>query len=186
MLFRSVRYTKIITPQKSFASRLNFGFAIPITSTDVIPFEKSFFVGGANSMRGWTFRQLGPGAYKTENFMVRTGDLKLELNLEYRGTIYKIIKYGIFADFGNVWLSSKYEDMYLADFELNRFYKEIAMSVGAGIRLDFSFFILRLDYGLPIYDPTNFDNQKWIHKSWIINNRWQWAQGFQFGINHAF
>ena len=182
----NIRYTKVISPQSSFASRLNLGFAIPITATDVIPFEKSFYVGGASSMRGWTFRQLGPGSYKTENYIERTGDLKLELNLEYRGTIYKIVKYGIFADFGNVWLSSKYENMLHADFEFNRFYKEIAMSVGAGIRLDFSFFVLRLDYGLPIYNPTNFDDQRWIHKSWITNKRWQWTQGFQLGVNHAF
>lgn len=182
----NLRYTKMLTPKRSFASRLAIGLAVPISRSGVIPFEKSFFVGGANSMRGWTFRQLGPGAYKTENYIERTGDLKLEFNLEYRGTIYKIIKYGIFADFGNVWLSSKYEDMYQADFEFTRFYKEIAMSVGAGIRLDFSFFILRLDYGLPIYDPTNINDQRWINKGWVENKTWRWAQGIQFGIGHAF
>ena len=73
-----------------------------------------------------------------------------------------------------------------ADFQIDRFYKEIAMCAGIGIRLDFSFFIFRLDYGLPLYDPTNIDDQKWINKSWVTNNRWQWAQGIQFGLGHAF
>jgi len=181
-----VRYTRKFNSKKSFATRFNLGFAIPLTATDVIPFERSFYVGGANSMRGWTFRQLGPGGYKSENYIERTGDLKLEMNLEYRGTLYKFIKYGVFTDLGNVWLSTKYDEMENADFQFNRFYKEIAMCVGFGIRLDFSFFLLRLDYGLPIYDPNNLDNQPWIHKTWITNNRWQWAQGIQFGINHAF
>lgn len=182
----NIRYTRTINKQRSIATRLNIGFAIPITSTDVIPFERSFYVGGANSMRGWTYRQLGPGGFKSEDFIERTGDFKLELNLEYRGTIYKFVKYGIFADFGNVWLSTKYDNMENAEFQFNRFYKEIAMCAGVGLRLDFSFFILRLDYGLPIYDPNNLDNQNWIHKSWITNNRWQWAQGIQFGLGHAF
>lgn len=183
----TIRYLKLISNKSSFASRLHIGFAIPLYNSAVIPFEKSFFAGGSNSMRGWTFRQLGPGSYHSDSYLEKTGDVKLEFNLEYRGTIYKIVKYGIFADFGNVWLSKPYAGMENADFAINRFYKEIAIAVGAGIRLDFSFFVLRLDYGLPIYDPTVGDqNFRWINKEWITNKTWHWAQGLQFGINHAF
>ena len=181
-----IKYSKTLSPKRSIATRFNVGLAVPITQTDVIPFERSFYMGGANSMRGWTFRQLGPGSYKSSEFIERTGDIKLEFNFEYRGTLYKFIKYGLFVDMGNVWLYNKYDNMLNANFEWNRFYKEIAMNVGFGIRFDFSFFILRLDYGLPIYNPNNIFDQKWINKNWITNESWKWAQGIQFSINHAF
>lgn len=182
----NLKYTKYLSPKRAVASRLNLGLAVPITQTDVIPFERSFYMGGANSMRGWTFRQLGPGSYSTENFIERTGDIKVEFNFEYRGTIYKVIKYGLFLDMGNVWLFNPYENMENAHFEWNRFYKEIAMNVGFGLRFDFSFFILRLDYGLPLYNPNNPFSERWINKNWIKDNRWNWAQGIQFSIGHAF
>ena len=181
-----IKYVKILSPKRSIATRLNLGLAVPVTQTDVIPFERSFYMGGANSMRGWTFRQLGPGSYQSSEFIERTGDIKMEFNFEYRGTIYKFIKYGLFIDMGNVWLYNKYENMLNANFEWNRFYKEIAMNIGFGLRFDFSFFILRLDYGLPLYNPNQIFNQRWINNNWIINNTWQWAQGIQFSINHAF
>jgi len=182
----TMKYLKIFSSRTSFASRFNIGLAIPITQTDVIPFEKSFFIGGANSMRGWTFRQLGPGSFTSTDFIERTGDIKFEFNFEYRGTIYKWIKYGLFLDMGNIWLINKYENMPNADFEWNRFYKEIATNVGFGIRFDFSYFVIRLDYGLPIYNPNEINQQRWINKSWISSESWKWVQGIQFSINHAF
>ena len=183
----TLRYFKHISNKSSFAGRLHIGFAIPLYNSAVIPFEKSFFAGGSNSMRGWTFRQLGPGSYHSDTYLEKTGDIKLEFNVEYRGTIYKAVKYGVFADFGNVWLSKPYAGMKNADFAINRFYKEIATAVGAGIRLDFSSIVLRLDYGLPLYDPTVGDGHlRWINKEWITNKTWYWAQGLQFGMNYAF
>jgi outer membrane protein assembly factor BamA len=182
----SIKYFRTISLKQSIATRFNFGIAIPITQTDVIPFEKSFYLGGANSMRGWTFRQLGPGSYINTDYIERTGDIKLEFNLEYRGTIYKYIKYGLFVDMGNVWLYNEYENMPNANFEWDRFYKEIAMNIGLGLRFDFSIFLLRLDYGLPIYNPNDINGQRWINKSWISSNTWKWAQGIQFSIGHAF
>jgi outer membrane protein assembly factor BamA len=165
---------------------MNIGLALPLFNSKDIPFEKSFYLGGANSMRAWGFRALGPGSYYTENYMQRTGDVKLEMNLEYRGTIYKAIKFGIFADMGNVWLYRPYKDMPNADFQFNRFYKEIALGAGFGLRFDFNFFILRLDYGIPIYDPSKPMNNHWINQSWTKNKLWKWGQGFQFAIGHAF
>jgi outer membrane protein assembly factor BamA len=87
---------------------------------------------------------------------------------------------------GNIWLINKYDNMPNADFEWNRFYKEIATNVGFGIRLDFSYFVIRLDYGLPIYNPNDINQQRWINKSWITTESWKWVQGIQFSINHAF
>ena len=190
----SVVHTKNINKNNAFATRFIFGMAIPYKKGTVIPFERSFYVGGSNSMRGWTFRQLGPGGYNdgynTDNDKIieRVGDMKLELNLEYRGTIYKIFKYAVFSDIGNVWLLSKYDGMPNANFSFNTFYKQIAACVGVGLRLDFNFFIIRLDYGLPIYDPSNPVGNHWINKNWFDKNNkwWSGAQGIQFGIGYAF
>jgi len=182
----NLAYTKIINKNNAFASRFLLGVAMPLRKGTVIPFERSFFAGGSNSMRGFTFRQLGPGGYYSEDlFIERVGDLRLELNLEYRGTIYKAFKYGVFSDIGNIWLLSKYEDMLNAEFNFNTFYKQIAVCVGVGLRLDFNFIIIRLDYGLPIYNPSMPIGNYWISKNWTKYN-WSAAQGIQFGIGYAF
>jgi outer membrane protein assembly factor BamA len=191
-------YTHNINHKNAFAMRFMYGMAIPFKKGTVIPFEKSFFVGGAGSMRGWSFRQLGPGGFSTDLYpdeidannlqktIERVGDMRMELNLEYRGTIYKAFKFGVFSDIGNVWLLSKYEDMPNAEFHFNTFYKQIAVCVGLGLHLDFNFFLVRLDYGLPIYDPSKPIGNYLINKSWVTNSWWKGAQGIQFGINYAF
>jgi len=189
----NVTHKKNINKNNSFATRFIFGMAVPFRKGAVIPFERSFFVGGSNSMRGWTFRQLGPGGYhnyaEEDDFNIeRVGDMKIELNLEYRGTIYKAFKFGIFSDIGNVWLLSKYEDMPDAEFRFQTFYKQIAACVGAGLHLDFGFFLIRLDYGIPLYDPSKPVGNYWINKSWVNKEMklWKGTEGIQFGINYAF
>lgn len=182
----TLRYSHSFNPKNLFLTRFNLGVAVPFTRGGVIPFEKSFFVGGSNSMRGWTFRSLGPGGYYAENYFECSGDIKIELNLEYQGTLYKALKYAIFTDVGNIWLSSQYEGMPNAEFRFNRFYKELGFCVGAGLRIDLGFFIVRLDYGVPIYDPSIPEGNRWIQKSWLDNKWWKWSQGLQFGIGHAF
>jgi len=181
-------YTRFINKNNSFATRFLFGMAIPFKKGTIIPFERSFFVGGASSMRGWSFRQLGPGGYFSKDPIERVGDMRLEFNMEYRGTIYKAFKFGVFSDIGNIWLLSKYEDMPNAEFNINTFYKQIAACVGLGLHLDFNFFLIRLDYGLPIYDPSKPVGNYWINKSWVAeeNKWWNGTQGIQFGINYAF
>lgn len=188
----NLRYYYIFNKNNSFASRFSVGAAIPFYNfrNNTIPFEKSFYLGGANSMRAWAFRSLGPGSFYSENYIERMGDIKLEMNLEYRGTIYKAVKYGIFVDMGNIWMSRPYADMPGAELKLNRFYKEIAIGAGAGLRFDFNFFLIRLDYGIAIHDPSA-PGKKWINKEWVRKNEngkkfWNWAQGIQFAIGHAF
>jgi len=182
----NLTYTKIINRDHSFASRFVFGMAIPLKKGAIVPFERSFLVGGANSMRGWPFRQLGPGGFTSNEYIERVGDMRMEFNLEYRGTIYKAFKIGVFTDMGNVWLLSKFEDMPNAEFDFNKFYKQIAICVGLGLHLDFKFFIVRLDYGLPIYDPSKPVGEYWINKNWVTHKWWYGAQGVQIGIGYAF
>ncbi|MEG2070728.1 MAG: BamA/TamA family outer membrane protein, partial [Bacteroidales bacterium] len=132
------RYNYNINENNSVATRFNVGMAYPIFSNSTIPYEKGYYVGGSNSMRAWSFRSLGPGSYNTNRHLEYTGDIKLEINVEYRGTIYKAFKYGVFVDMGNIWLAKKQADMPNANFSFDRFYKEIAIGAGVGLRLDFN------------------------------------------------
>lgn len=175
------RYSYLINKNNSIASRISLGLGIPLFNSGVLPFERSFYLGGSNSMRGWTMRTLGPGSYYGETRDERIGDMKLELNLEYRGTIYKFLKYGIFADAGNIWLYKKDDSMLNAEFAWNRFYKEIALDIGAGLRFDFNFFLIRIDLGIPIYDPNKLEGERVIGKGFTVKDFL-----ITFGINHAF
>ncbi len=187
------KYSRTINDNNSFAMRLNAGFKLPIGQGSIIPYELGYYLGGSNSMRGFPFRGVGPGSFYSPRQVEYTGDVKLELNLEYRGTIYKAFKYGVFIDAGNVWMSQKYNGMENAEFDFRRFYKELALCAGVGIRLDFNFFIIRLDYAVPFYDPRlqAIGAGAWINKKWVEGKTkndklWYWAQGFKFAIGHAF
>lgn len=188
------KYLRTINEDNAVAVRLNTGFKLPIGDGSIIPYEMGYYLGGSNSMRGFPFRGVGPGSYHGPGgrMVEYTGDVKLEMNLEYRGTIYKAFKYGVFVDAGNIWLAQPYEGMESAVFDFKRFYKEIALCAGVGIRLDFNFFIIRLDYAVPFYDPRLREyGGPWINKEWVAakdknSKLWYWAQGFKFAIGHAF
>jgi outer membrane protein assembly factor BamA len=181
-------YTYSINNNNSIAMRSAIGFIIPLGEEAFIPYEKGFYMGTSNSMRGWGYRGLGPGSYQHGVDTLYTGDIKIELNLEYRGTIYRSFKYGIFADVGNIWLSRKNDDMPGAEFSFKRFYKELALDVGVGLRLDFNFFVIRLDYAVPIYDPG-----RGVEQGKVINAHWfdpphpiRFMQGLKLAIGYAF
>ena len=169
--------------------RADMGFMIPLDKESYIPYDKGFYMGTSNSMRGWGYRELGPGSYQHNADTLYTGDIKIELNLEYRGTIYRTLKYGVFADVGNIWLSRKNDDMPGAEFSFDRFYKELAVDVGIGLRLDFNFFVIRVDYALPIYDPGRGDEQggRVINLNWFLPpHRFRIFQGLKIAIGYAF
>ena len=140
--------------------------------TAVMPYIKQFFAGGPNSMRGWAFRKLGPGGYYTyqqnSSLLDQTADLKFEFNAEYRFGIYKIFKGALFTDIGNIWLIKKDPSKPLADFDRKRFIKELAWDVGAGVRMDLNFFVVRFDVGFKIYDPAFPEGNRWVFDK--INN----------------
>ena len=140
--------------------------------TAVMPYVKQFFAGGPNSMRGWSFRKLGPGGYYTygvnNSLLDQTADLKFEFNAEYRFGIYKIFKGAIFTDIGNIWLIKEDPSKPLANFDKKRFIKELAWDVGAGLRMDLSFFVVRFDVGFKIYDPAFPEGKRWVFDK--INN----------------
>jgi outer membrane protein assembly factor BamA len=180
-------YTHTFNKNNSFATRFTAGAIIPLDKESYVPYEKGFFMGTSNSMRGWGYRGLGPGSYEHRLDSIYTGDIKLEWNLEYRGTIYGSFKYGVFSDVGNIWLARASDDMPGAEFSFKRFYTELAVDVGVGLRLDFDFLVVRVDYALPIYDPQRTSQGRWMNKSWFSGaHRFKWNNGLKIAIGYAF
>ncbi len=151
-----VTYHQHLGRSHSLVWHLGAGVAVPFGNASVIPFEKRYYAGGANSVRGWTIRSLGPGAYQGTGSRIdynnQSGDIKLDLNLEYRAKVFKMLELAAFTDAGNVWTIRDYESQKYGKFSKD-FYKQLAWSYGVGIRLDLSFLVLRLDLGVKLYDP---------------------------------
>ncbi len=145
------------------AVRGALGIAIPYGNSIDIPFEKGFFGGGANGMRAWPLRYLGPGAYPNTNPNIeRVGDVKIEANIEYRFPIFKVFKGAFFYDVGNIWLLSDNETFPGGKFQFNNFLGELAMDAGIGIRLDFKYFIFRVDAAQRMMDPALEKGSRWV------------------------
>lgn len=134
------------------------GIAYPYGNSRVLPFEKRYFSGGANSVRGWSVRSLGPGSYKDKdgriNFITQTGDMKLDVNLEYRTYLFWKFNGALFVDAGNIWTLRRYDEQPGGQFALSRFAKDLAVSYGLGVRLNFDYFILRFDLGVKAVNPS--------------------------------
>ena len=147
-----------IDRNNSVAFHIGFGIAYPYGNSNILPFEKRYFSGGANSVRGWSVRSLGPGSYsggdKNINFINQSGDIKLDINLEYRAYLFWKLNGAFFIDAGNIWTIREYEDQPGGAFRFKDFYKQIALSYGIGLRLNLDFFILRLDAGMKAIDTA--------------------------------
>ena len=138
-----------------------FGIAYPYGNSTVLPFEKRYFSGGANSVRGWSVRQLGPGSYVSEDgnidFINQTGDMKLDLNVEYRAHLFWKFGAALFVDAGNIWTLRNYEEQPGGQFRLSKFWQQLAVGYGLGLRLNFDYFILRFDMGMKAVNPAYDD-----------------------------
>lgn len=198
----------------SWNFRLYAGVGIPLGNdtarNKTLPFFKQFIAGGPNSMRAWPFRSLGPGStarlpYGSSYFNDRFGDMQLEANIEYRYNIAEIIpnsmylKGAFFTDIGNVWnvkrdaTKAPYDS---AHFDLSRIYQQIAVGGGAGLRIDFNYFVVRFDMGLRFKRPDNPLNDGWhipdVNLARIFGNsdenkRWRYDNfNFSFGIGYSF
>lgn len=173
-----------IDNRNSIAYHLAFGIAIPYGNAKMIPFEKRYFAGGANSVRGWSVRSLGPGSFVGDgNFMNQTGDLKLEGSIEYRSHLFWKLAGAIFIDAGNVWTLRDYESQPGGQFRFNKFYKQIAVAYGIGLRLDLGFFILRFDGGMKAINPayeSGRDRYPIIHPNFSRDFAFHFAVGYPF------
>lgn len=144
--------------RNSLVFHIGAGVAIPYGNTTILPFEKRFYAGGANSVRGWSVRTLGPGSYNANNsvssFMEQCGDIRLDMNVEYRAKLFWVFELAAFIDAGNVWTIRYYENQPGGEFKLNEFYKQIAAAYGLGLRMNFNYFLLRLDCGMKAFNPA--------------------------------
>ena len=171
---------------QSIATRLVAGAGYAYGNSSALPFEKHFYGGGANSLRGWQARTVGPGLSPLDKSFVipnQTGDMRLEANIEYRFNIVWKIAGAVFADAGNVWnlLGPDTDENNLSKFRWNTLGESIAANWGAGLRLDFGFLLLRLDMGLRVHDPAREDK-------WVRPNQWFKRDGYalHFGVGYPF
>ena len=157
------------------------GIGLPYGNSLDLPFERSFYGGGANGLRGWLYRTVGPGGYVPSDYDIeRTGDLQFEFNAEYRFPIYNIFNGAVFVDAGNVWTYRPNESMPNSEFGFDTFYKQLAIDAGVGLRLDVSFLILRIDLAYAMRNPYIGENGSY----------WRFGQGdnfrLQMGIGYPF
>lgn len=175
-----------IDKRNYIAWHVGFGIAYPYGNLTVIPYEKRYFAGGANSVRAWGVRTLGPGRYANNStgidFMNQSGDIKLDLNVEYRSYLFWKLHGALFVDAGNIWTIRKYENQPGGQFQFNQFYKEIALGYGIGLRADFDYFVLRLDLGIKAYDPAMHGKEAWrfLHPKLDQDFTLNFAVGYPF------
>ena len=164
------------------------GVAYPYGNSTVMPFEKRYFSGGANSVRGWTVRSLGPGQYKEQdgriNFINQTGDMKLDLNAEYRTYLFWKFNGALFVDAGNIWTIRQYDEQPGGQFSFKDFPRQLAVSYGLGLRLNFDYFILRFDLGMkavnPAYEAEDEEHYPVLHPNFKRDYAFHFAVGMPF------
>ena len=177
-----------IDKRNSIAMHLGLGIAYPYGNSTILPFEKRYFSGGANSVRGWSVRSLGPGSYrgndKKIDFINQSGDVKLDLNIEYRTTLFWKLNGAVFIDAGNIWTLREYEEQPGGAFRLNKFFNQIAVAYGLGFRLNLDYFILRFDGGMkainPAYSTDNRNHYPITHPDFNRDFTFHFAVGYPF------
>ncbi len=173
--------------RNALALHAGLGVAYPYGNSTVLPFEKRYFSGGANSVRGWSVRELGPGKFKGTDgridFINQTGDVKLDLNAEYRSSLFWKLQGALFIDAGNIWTLRNYAEQPGGQFKFTEFYKQIAVSYGMGLRLNFDYFILRFDVGMKAINPA-YESEK---EHWsIIHPKLSRDFDFHFAVGLPF
>lgn len=175
----------IFDNRNSVAFDAFLGVAYPYGNSKILPFEKRYYGGGANGVRGWSVRTLGPGAFPGTNsvsdFMEQCGDIKFRMSAEYRAKLFWVVELGAFIDMGNIWTIKHYENQPYGEFKFNEFYKQLAAAYGLGIRLDFNYFLLRFDLGMKAHNPA-MGEEPWP----LIHPRWHRDHAFHFSIGYPF
>ncbi len=171
--------------KNSVAFRVGGGIGIPYGNSEMLPFEKRFYGGGANGVRGWAVRTLGPGAYPGRNsvsdFINQCGDIRLITSAEYRAKLFWVLELGAFIDIGNIWTIRDYPFQQGGVFKFDEFYKQFAAAYGLGLRMDFNYFLLRFDLGMKAHNPAMGE------KPWpLISPNWHRDSSFHFSIGYPF
>lgn len=193
-----VRYSQYVRAELSASHKIDLGHKMALAGRlfggvgvtygnsmgRSIPFDRMFYCGGANSMRGWVPRTLGPGnkpMVKDTSYPSQVGDVRLEANLEFRFPIWWIFHGALFLDAGNVWYLRDTEDSSPEEvFRFNNFYRQLGFNTGAGLRIDATFVILRFDLGIQLHNPGRPEGERWIH-----NFKWS-NMALNFGVGYPF
>jgi len=177
------RHYLALPNKQGIIGRIHLGFGLPYGNSIALPFEKGFYGGGANGMRAWAYRDLGPGNYNNAigpNYD-KMGDIKIEGNIEYRFPLYKYLKGAAFIDAGNIWLLHSSETFPGGAFKWDSFYKQFALDAGIGFRFDFDFFIFRIDGAVKAQDPSKSKGERFVlPKSQIKDIYWSFGIGYPF------
>ncbi len=175
-----------IDGKNTLAAHFAVGVAYPYGNSTVLPFEKRYFGGGANSVRGWSTRTLGPGTFHRDStgqdFGHRVGDIKLDFSIEYRHKLTRLFELAAFVDAGNIWTVKDYEEQPDGLFSFNDFYKELAASYGLGIRLDLNFLLIRVDGGMKAHNPALPEGSRWT----VFKPNFSRDFAFHFAIGYPF
>jgi outer membrane protein assembly factor BamA len=170
----------------ALATRFLVGLGYAYGNSSALPFEKHFYAGGSNSLRGWQARTVGPGTAPMDNSFIipnQTGDMRLEANIEYRFNLFWNFFGAAFIDVGNVWTlaDSESEDSSMSQFRWDSFGRSLAANWGVGLRLDFDFLLLRFDLGLKVHDPART-------QPWVRPDQWFGYNGYalHFGVGYPF
>lgn len=175
----------IFDRRNSIAFEAFLGVGYPYGNSTILPFEKRFYGGGANGVRGWSVRTLGPGAFPGTNsvsdFLEQCGDIRFKMSAEYRAKLFWVVELGAFVDIGNIWTIKNYENQPYGEFSFGEFYKQLAAAYGLGLRLDFNYFLLRFDLGMKAHNPAH-GQDPWP----LIHPRWRRDSAFHFSIGYPF
>jgi len=183
-----IRLTHDIDPGNTMVYRLNTGLALPYGNRDFLPVDKRYFIGGANSLRGWNPRAMGPGNLRDTTNSIsldRTAEMLILGNVEYRfDIISRSAEMALFFDAGNVWNIIEGEEE--EKFRLNRFLQSTALNTGLGLRLDFQFFLLRLDWGIRMHNPALDEGERWIIQDFFKPQFIQKETLLNIGLDYPF
>ncbi len=183
-LMAEVSNRENIGRRSQIAWRFLLGAGYAYGNSSVIPFERQYFAGGSNSMRGWQVRTLGPGSIEfdpaSEEYPDQLGDMRFEANLEYRVNVAGGLNLALFMDCGNIWMNGKGEDRAAARFQVKDFYKQLALNTGMGLRYDLNFFLLRLDWGIKLHNPNMPMGNRWFSNLRLNDTALHFAIGLPF------
>lgn len=178
-------FLHIFDNRNSLAFHAGLGLGYPYGNSTILPFEKRFYGGGANGVRGWDVRTLGPGSYPNTNsvsdFINQCGDIRLIMNLEMRTKLFWVLELAAFIDAGNIWTIHNYPNQPGGMFYFDKFYKQLAGSYGLGLRFDFTYFLLRFDMGMKAHNPA-MGAVAWP----LVHPRWHRDSSFHFSIGYPF
>jgi len=180
------RFYYTLSSKNLVVYRLFAGIGIPYGNARSIPFVRQYMAGGAEGIRAWHAKELGPGSYRQYDTLPpnQTADIKLEMNVEYRYDISKTLKGAMFVDVGNIWAIKEEPERPGAQFMWNQFYKQLAVGTGLGLRFDFTFAVFRIDAGVKVKDPSISGKDGWVlfNQPFVIKN----DVLLQFGIGYPF